>query len=341
MAKRKLSEEFDCVSDAGATESANIHGIVATVSPMKQGKKAKYFEGKLTDGDKHLRIVGFQEQHRSRLAQFQKSMESVALFDCQLKHGRQSDELEVILRSSSRVTPSPKKFRVADLSALSNPEIQLKALPDKNAYDKVSITAKILHLEDPVKVSGGLSKQDVTIADATAAARLTLWESDVHSVREGGSYELSNLVVRSYLGDKYLSMPKEGAQIKEIDDIGEVHEDDEAEQYITLTGVEVAAVVSLDTYLACLVCKSKIKPTTDQLGRCTKCDALQALKHCNKQWNAKLTFLAGADFLTLNVFGTNVVDIAQDEEVTESTLLSAPPFTLTYTLNIVTAIRRD
>jgi ssDNA-binding replication factor A large subunit len=82
-------------------------------------------------------------------------------------------------------------------------------------------------------VSGGLSKQDVTIADATAAARLTLWESDVHSVREGRSYELSNLVVRSYLGDKYLSMPKEGAQIKEIDDIGDVHEDDEAEQYIT------------------------------------------------------------------------------------------------------------
>ncbi len=59
-----------------------------------------------------------------------------------------------------------------------------------------------------------------------------------------------------------------------------------------LTGVEVAAVLSLDTFLVCLVCKSQITPTTERLGRCAKCDALQALKHCKKQWSAKLTFLS-------------------------------------------------
>ena len=51
-----------------------------------------------------------------------------------------------------------------------------------------------------------------------------------------------------------------------------------------LTVNEVAAVLSLGPYLSCLVCKSQITPTTEHLGRCAKCDNLQALKHFKKQW---------------------------------------------------------
>ena len=58
-AKRKSIEEFDNVSAAALTESAIIHGVVASVSPMKPGKRAKFFEGKLTDGTKTMRMMGF------------------------------------------------------------------------------------------------------------------------------------------------------------------------------------------------------------------------------------------------------------------------------------------
>ena len=47
--KRKLIKEFESVSAATLSESANIHGIVANVSPMKPGKCAKFFEVKITD----------------------------------------------------------------------------------------------------------------------------------------------------------------------------------------------------------------------------------------------------------------------------------------------------
>ena len=53
----KLTEEFDSVSNAVLTESAIIHGVVASVSLMKTGKRAKFFEGKLTDGTKTMRMV--------------------------------------------------------------------------------------------------------------------------------------------------------------------------------------------------------------------------------------------------------------------------------------------
>ena len=64
-----------------------------------------------------------------------------------------------------------------------------------------------------------------------------------------------------------------------------------------LTGVEVAAVLSLDTYLACLVSLQVSSPPqlNSWVYLCAKCDALQALKHCKKQWSAKLTFLACTD----------------------------------------------
>jgi len=41
--KRKL--EFETVSSATSAESATIHGVVASVSSMKAGKRAKYFDG--------------------------------------------------------------------------------------------------------------------------------------------------------------------------------------------------------------------------------------------------------------------------------------------------------
>ena len=57
VAKRKLTEEFESVSAAALTESAIIHGVVS-VLPMKPGKHANTFEGKLTDGSKMMQMVG-------------------------------------------------------------------------------------------------------------------------------------------------------------------------------------------------------------------------------------------------------------------------------------------
>ena len=66
----KLTEEFNSVSNAVLTESAIIHGVVASVSPMKTGNRAKFFEGKLTDGTKTMRMVGFRSHQQNQLATY-------------------------------------------------------------------------------------------------------------------------------------------------------------------------------------------------------------------------------------------------------------------------------
>ena len=157
--KRKLLEEFETVSDAKSSESATIHGLVASVSPMKSGKRAKYFDTKLTDGEKHLRIVGFQGEHRARLAEYEEEAKSVAILNCEVKKARQSDELEVILKSASKVQASPKKFKAVDISKIGNSEIALGELEEKNTFDRVSVDVKVLRVGEPVMVSGGIKNR--------------------------------------------------------------------------------------------------------------------------------------------------------------------------------------
>ena len=107
-AKQKLTEEFDSASNAVLTKSAIIHGVVASALPMKTGKRAKFFEGKLTDGTKMMRMVGFRSHQQKQLATYHADAKPVALHNCELKPARQSQELEVLIKSSTRIESSPK-----------------------------------------------------------------------------------------------------------------------------------------------------------------------------------------------------------------------------------------
>ena len=339
--KRKLAEEFDSLGAATPTDSAIVHGVVSSLSPMKKGKTTDFFEAKLMDGELQMRVVGFQESLRERLAKSQEKEKSVSLQNCQVKHGRNSDELEIILKSSSRIQPSPKKIVVNEmLKRAENPQITLDALPMKSVYDKVTLNAKVINVEAPAKVSGGLTKQDVVIADSTSPARITLWERDIGQLTEGNSYRFTDIVVRMYQQEKYLSVPKDSATITEIEDIGEVAEDDLPEQFVTVYDCQVIGVKSLDSFAACLDCKCKVEPSTSNIGVCTKCNMQQRIDICQTQLSAKLYISSGTDYLTLHAFGTNVTDITQEAAVTVDSLMTAPPFTLTHENNIITSIRR-
>ena len=266
------------LGEASEAKCASVNGIVASVSPMKKGKRAAFSEVKITDGDVHMRVVGFQGAQQQKLATFQEKSGSVSLQNCQIKHARLLDKLEIILGQSLHVQASPKKFVVGDLARIGSSNMRLNELSIRNTFNKVSVAAKVIGVEKPVKVSGGITKQEVTIADVSSAARLTMWEGDVGSMVDGKSYRLSNVVVRSYQKSKYLSLPKEGAQ---IDDGGDVAADDLPENGMTVFDAEVIGC-TLDSYSASLGCKSKVKIMEDELGCCTKCGMEQRIDRCKK-----------------------------------------------------------
>ncbi len=334
-------ESFDSVSEATTeADNANIHGIVASVSPMRKGKRSSYFQATLTDGDAAMRVVGFQPSQREKLETLKEKAEPISLHNCQLKRAWASDDLEILLRSSSTFQHSPKKFKAANIAELGSSNCTVDKIANRTVYDKVSIRAKVVRVDQPVKVSGNLTKQDLALADATGSIKLTLWQDKIGSIEQGTSYHFTNMVVRTYLHTKYLSMPKEGASIDKIEDIGSVADDDLPETDTTIRSAEVIGVASLDNYNACLSCKGKVDGLDDTLGSCTKCSMTQRLNKCKKQLRAKLYISSGEDYFTLQAFGSNVSDIAGKQDVTTHALLHAQPFTLTHDSNVITSVTR-
>ena len=100
---------------------------------------------------------------------------------------------------------------------MDSPDILLKELEDKPVYAKVSFKAKVIAMDEPVKLSGGLTKQEVTVSDSTALARLTLWwVGHKHFM----SYHFKNMTVRSFKQEKYFSKPRHDGSFEEISNIG-------------------------------------------------------------------------------------------------------------------------
>ena len=59
MAKKRSHEEIENIDDVnGPMSSTSIHGAVVTLSPVKKGRKALFFDGLLADETSKIRLVG-------------------------------------------------------------------------------------------------------------------------------------------------------------------------------------------------------------------------------------------------------------------------------------------
>lgn len=84
-AKRKLEfEDYSEVTEEAG--SADIHGVVTSLSPLKRSKKGnKYYHGQVCDGNQSLRFVGFASNHQKMLEEFLEVRKPVEIRNCQIK----------------------------------------------------------------------------------------------------------------------------------------------------------------------------------------------------------------------------------------------------------------
>ena len=306
--------EFDISKVQDPTPHATVHGMLASLSPLKP---SKYFEAELTDGNQCIRMVGLDKSQQVKLQPFFDKGLPVKLQNCQIKKNR-FDQLEVIVRNSTQIELSPTKYNIKDLETIGSKEITLEDLDSCSEYEKVTVKVKVNHLDTPVIVSGGKRKQNVIIADTTGSATLTLWESDIGKLQEDESYHLIKLIVRIYQDQHYLSFPMSGATIHHIDDLQNVIEADTQQPMDeTLHGVQVIGVPSLEAYLLCLKCKGKVQLHDDdeELGTCTKCNMTQLIASCTTQLTAKLFVQCGLTYYTFQAFGEMLRQITNNDEV--------------------------
>ena len=272
--KRLFGNEFENVSEMRVSKAAKIHGMLTALSPMKTGSSGSkpYFEGQLTDGEKQRRVIGFDAKVQKSLSEFHENKDPVAMSNCEVKVGKYTSDLEVIVRHTSQLQKSPKKFDF-DMSKFEyNDEVlMLNELPRLSNFQKVSVKVKVVSEKEVEIVKGGLRKQEYIIADSSGTSMITTWGDNVGVLQEGESYKLSGLSVRTYCNKKFLSIPKDNFTIAIADDIGEVVDYGEVEKERKMTGVVILGIKFFEVYSGCYSCRGKVTPTTDKLGDCSRC----------------------------------------------------------------------
>ena len=209
---------------------------------------------------------------------------------------------EVVLSSRPKLQESPRKFRMPENMQEIDPYAaytlrDLEELEDMPDRQSVNALGKVVDVRDPGEVraassSQPLQKQDVIIADSKAAVRVVLWERSIGLLEMGKTYNLRNVAVRSYNGNKYLSC-SESSECASAPDYGEVQDRSAVEETSStdqiVTG-EIISVIFVDQYACCVACKAKVEAIDDVVGQCKKCSAMIRLSRCASGTTARFIF---------------------------------------------------
>ena len=355
MSKRDIShlKELDA-----PTASATVHGAVTSISPVKKGRKSAYFEATLADTTSMVRLVGFSNQHQIALNELHVNKSPVKITNCQVKPSRNGGQgFDILLNTDSEISVSAKKLEME--SIMTTPEkpklITLDTLPSLPQYDKVSVNIKVLKVFQPQEVGQMKTcKQDVSIADRTAASTVVLWEEHVNSLKEGQSYHLANFHVKEFQSRKHLSMPKQDFSITPIEMVETNITPPPDEEHTTIRNVTIIGVPQLDDYNCCMKCNARVEPLSPPLGKCTafECQMMQVYDLCKKQVSARVLLRycnqdgASDQRITCFAFGDIVNQLANlpsDQRVSVPDLLLGRPIAqLEYITNkkIITLVLR-
>lgn len=327
------------VSEMEEGKGVSVHGIPIYVSPVKESRRTtgvSYFEAKLSDGKKCVRVVSFEPSHRDALKKAQENKEVVKLVNSDAKKSTFSCETEVHMNKRSKVMESPLKMTLGE-SVPFTKAVKISEIVTLSVGQLISVTCKVVNVGEVEQVqrkSGAgkeLSKQEVTIGDETGVCRMVLWEGDVDSIEEGKSYRFEDVGVRKFGGNKYLSYARTSSK-EEVAELEEVNEDEvvgeESEDWGHVVTAEISSVISTAEYLSCKMCKSKALSEDGLIAECTKCSCMMKISCCGQSKSAKFIVKeeSGRE-TTLSVFEpvlSRIVD-GVDGRNLSTKLLKAPP----------------
>lgn len=308
-------------------QHATISGLLTTLSAMKP---SDYFEGEITDGERLMRLVGFQKHMQQQLQAFHDYQIPVTLRNCHIKQNRYKTNFEVILKDQTKIEQSSQQFNVEDLKTAGSSIINLSELPNLRDNERVTVRVAVLRVNEPQIVGGNKTKQEILVGDATAKATLVLWGTDTQSLQQGKSYQLNQLEIRTYLGKRQLSFPstKSCNEISDLPDVvSTTSSDDDEDESLQL--VSVSGVKSLETIYTCISCAKYVIQSNEYIGVCQSCQMTQKLPPPKQV--AKLLVQTEDKRLSLKATDDALRQITQlQREVTAQDLLFSPKFNCVY-----------
>lgn len=307
-------------------EKATVNAVLASLSPQKRSNRS--FQGEVTDGDTVIPIFGFDENHRKKLEPYMDDQTPLTLRNCQISLNK-AGKFQITIKSYTSIERSSVTYKISDPKTLGSPMITLNDLDDKAEYDRVTVRAKVIKINEKQIVSTGKAKQDISIADSDGFTTLTLWEEDIGLLQTALSYQFNRVLVHKFNGKTTLSLPTFGASIDEIPDIGQTVNDENQQEHLTdLIGVTIQAVNQCEEIFSCFHCKKNTAKSGD-ISTCTYCLTTQRVS--SSVYTARLYVRDINGMLyTLRAYTEALSSIVPSNTISPSALLNARPFSLSF-----------
>lgn len=321
-------------------EKATVNAVLTSLSPQKLPSRC--FQGEQTDGDTVIPILGFDQSQRQKLQHYLDDHTPLTLQNCQISLNKVTGKYQIIIKLYTSVEKSSVNYHITDPKTLGSPMITLSDLDNKAEYDRVTLQAKVITVNNLQVVSTGKTKQDVDIADNNTSSTITLWEDDVGVLKPTLSYQFNRVQVHKFNGKTTLSLPNFGASIDEISDIGyTVNNEESGDNLSTLDGVTIQAGNQCEEIFPCTHCK-KTTAESGEISTCTYCSTTQRVSPDSTVYTAHLYLCdAGGTLYTLRAYTEVLSNIVSGNTISPCALLEATPFSLTYNnFSIIKSVSR-
>lgn len=145
--KRKHGElEVDSLDEPLSTVS--VHSVISS--------------GSMSDGKSKVRVVGFSPSQRTKMQGLMEKKQAVVLDDCEVRRSRRGKKMDSVLKGSTKVTESRKKFDFSNI-IFEEEVTRLSDLETKGACNRVTVRVKVTQVSETTIVPTGKKKQDIAV----------------------------------------------------------------------------------------------------------------------------------------------------------------------------------
>lgn len=268
--------------------SATVEGYVHLLSDVNTAAngKTKYFEFQMqTSESDTVQLVCFSPEKRVHLKQSQEKRCAVQISPTKKSPKRTGNfNDQFIVDKKSKIISTKLDFTFND--SFNNRYHTVQQALDADLFKTVDVKVKVMMKADekePIYIKGLTKfKVDSTIADATNAMKLTIWENCVPKIQTGKSYHIQNCKIHVFNDKKYLST-NEKTVITQISDIKDVNLRMLEDQDCLLTASCVGLDVKVQT--TCMFCNKEISSSAPEteLITCGHCKISSLATTVNKK----------------------------------------------------------
>ena len=164
-------------------------------------------------------------------------------------------------------------------------------------YEVVNVRGMLLFGENKpemVPTKPDLKKLEGYVVDETGSVAITIWNEEIKQVMDSHFFQIDNVRVRQFQGQKYLSTTT-ATRVEEMS-VGDTPKLDakiikEAKESLDLTTVECKSIRSVEviTFYTCISCGKRVQSRQDSaMLKCGHCQNYMMIKTCSKTTAARV-----------------------------------------------------